>query len=34
MSMEERVTLLNGKFEINSSPGNGTKIMVTIPIDI
>ena len=34
MSMDERVTLLNGKFEINSSPGNGTKIMVTIPIDI
>lgn len=34
MSMEERVTLLNGKFEINSSPGNGTKITATIPIDI
>lgn len=34
MSMEERVTLLNGKFEINSSPGKGTKILVSIPIDI
>jgi len=34
MSMEERVTLLNGKFEINSSPGRGTKILVSIPIDL
>lgn len=34
MSMEERVTLLNGKFEISSSPGKGTKILVSIPIDI
>ncbi|MGI5998424.1 MAG: sensor histidine kinase [Lutispora sp.] len=34
MSMEERVSLLNGKFEINSSPGKGTKILVSIPIDL
>lgn len=34
MSMEERVLLLNGRFELNSSPGNGTKILITIPIDV
>lgn len=34
MSMEERVLLLNGKFELNASPGNGTKILITIPIDV
>ena len=34
MSMEERITLLNGKIDISSSPGKGTKILVSIPIDI
>lgn len=34
MSMEERVMLINGRIEINSSPGKGTKIMVSIPIDL
>lgn len=34
MSMEERVLLLNGKFELNTSPGSGTKILITIPIDV
>lgn len=34
MSMEERVLLLNGRFELNTSPGDGTKILITIPIDV
>jgi len=34
LSMEERVLLLNGRFELNTSPGNGTKILISIPIDV
>lgn len=32
MGMMERVNLINGKFEIISSPGNGTKIHMILPI--
>lgn len=31
LGMRERVASLNGKFELLSSPGNGTKIIITIP---
>ncbi len=34
LSMQERVELLNGKFELNTKPGEGTKIMVLIPINV
>ncbi len=30
-SMQERVALLNGKFEIKSRPGKGTEVLVTLP---
>ncbi len=30
--MKERVALLSGKFEIHSSPGKGTEILITIPL--
>jgi two-component system sensor histidine kinase DegS len=32
-SMKERVTLLNGKFDIITSPGEGTTIFASIPIE-
>jgi len=32
IGMMERVNLINGKFEINSSPGNGTNIYLILPI--
>jgi len=31
--MKERVDLLGGDIEINSSLGNGTDILITIPLD-
>lgn len=31
--MKERVALLGGKLNINSSPGKGTNIQITIPLD-
>ncbi len=31
LGMKERVLSLGGKFELNSSPGNGTKIIVSLP---
>ncbi len=31
LGMRERVASLNGKFELLSSPGHGTKIIITIP---
>lgn len=34
LSMQERVELLNGKFELNTKPGEGTKIIVSIPINV
>lgn len=34
ISMRERVELLNGKFDISSSLGKGTKVFVTIPLEI
>ncbi len=34
ISMKERVELLNGKFDIASSLGKGTKIFVTMPLQI
>lgn len=33
LGMRDRVTLLNGAFCIESSPGHGAKIIVTIPLD-
>lgn len=33
LGMRDRVALLNGVFRIQSSPGQGTKIMVTIPLE-
>jgi signal transduction histidine kinase len=32
-SMEERVNLLQGSFELDSIPGQGTRISVTLPLD-
>jgi len=32
INMKERVNLLNGYFELTTSPGNGTKIDIEIPI--
>lgn len=32
LSIQERAELLNGKLEIQSSPGNGTSIIVSIPV--
>ncbi|MEK7353846.1 MAG: PAS domain-containing sensor histidine kinase, partial [Chloroflexota bacterium] len=32
ISMQERSKLLNGKLEVQSSPGNGTRIIVSVPI--
>lgn len=34
LSMRERVELLNGKFDIRTNKGKGTKVFVSIPIDI
>ncbi len=34
LSMRERVELLNGKFDLNSSIGKGTRIFVSIPLQI
>ncbi|MDF2839547.1 MAG: histidine kinase [Clostridia bacterium] len=34
LSMKERVDLLNGKLEISSAPGKGTKIYAIIPLQI
>ena len=31
-SMEERASLVDGRFEIHSKPGNGRRIEVLIPI--
>lgn len=33
ISMRERAELLNGKFEIKSAPGKGTRLKFTIPVD-
>lgn len=33
MSMKERAELLNGKLHINSSPGVGTRVFLSIPIE-
>lgn len=34
LSMKERVDLLNGKLDITSTPGRGTKIFASIPLQI
>lgn len=34
LSMKERVDLLNGKLDVQSSPGKGTKIFASIPLQI
>lgn len=34
MSMSERVELLGGIFHVNSSPGKGTRILISIPYDL
>jgi signal transduction histidine kinase len=33
LGMEERATLLGGKFLLDSKPGDGTRVLVTIPYD-
>lgn len=33
-SMKERIELLSGKFEITSAPGKGTRIFLTIPLQV
>ncbi|MCS6825366.1 MAG: sensor histidine kinase [Caldilinea sp.] len=33
LGMRDRIALLNGVFRIESSPGRGAKILVTIPLD-
>jgi signal transduction histidine kinase len=33
-SMGERVEQLGGQFEVESAPGRGTKLMVTIPVEV
>jgi two-component system sensor histidine kinase DegS len=33
LGMRDRVALLNGTFRIESSPGHGAKIIVSIPLD-
>ena len=30
-SMQERVTLMNGKLKLQSKPGQGTKVTITLP---
>jgi len=32
VSMQERVHLLNGRFSVESRPGEGTKIIATVPV--
>ena len=32
--IKERVSILNGSFSINSSPGKGTQLIITLPIEI
>nr|WP_231292636.1 hypothetical protein [Thermoanaerobacterium thermosaccharolyticum] len=32
LGMRERVQILNGQFEINSSPNEGTQIYISIPL--
>ena len=34
MSMKERVELLNGKFDLATAPGKGTRVFVAIPLQI
>lgn len=34
LSMKERVELLNGRFDLNTTPGKGTKIFVSVPLQI
>ena len=33
LGMRERVSLLNGTFQLRSSPGDGTRIRIEIPLD-
>ena len=32
-NMRERVNMLSGTFEVNSEPGNGTEVIVKLPIN-
>jgi signal transduction histidine kinase len=34
LSMQERIALVHGYFEINSAPGQGTEIIARIPLEI
>ncbi len=34
LSMKERVELLNGRFDLNTTPGKGTRVFVSVPIQI
>jgi len=30
--MKERILMMEGEYEINSMPGHGTEILVTVPL--
>ncbi len=32
LGMKERILMLNGRFQVNSAPGKGTEILVTVPL--
>ena len=34
LGMKERATMIGGKLEINSEPGKGTSIMITVPLNV
>jgi signal transduction histidine kinase len=33
ISMEERVRLVNGKFDVGSTPGDGTTVKIFVPLN-
>lgn len=33
IGIRERINILNGKFELNSSKGSGTKVKIKVPIN-
>jgi signal transduction histidine kinase len=33
LGMRERMTIINGEYNIDSTPGNGTRVMVSVPLE-